>query len=213
MYLSRIKLNTTLSRTMQALAAPTIFHGAIEDCEKCGKEERTRKLWRIDTLRNEKYLLILSEDNIDFSNAAVQFGYDSCFESKCYDNFLNKIENDSRWNFRLRANPTIQKSVNGNGRGKIMAHITTEFQEEWLKRKSEKCGFVLSDGEWLVTESQWYSFNKNKNTKSNVRLLAVTYEGILTVSDADLFRYTLTKGIGREKAYGMGMLTVAGIQI
>ena len=39
-------------------------------------------------------------------------------------------------------------------------------------------------------------------------MLAVTYEGMLTVTDAELFRQALTQGIGREKAYGMGLLTI-----
>lgn len=43
---------------------------------------------------------------------------------------------------------------------------------------------------------------------NRVSFLAVTYEGILQVTDAELFRKALTDGIGREKAYGMGMLTV-----
>ena len=45
-----------------------------------------------------------------------------------------------------------------------------------------------------------------------MRMLAVTYEGSLTVTDADLFRKALTEGIGREKAFGMGLLTIAGIR-
>jgi len=40
--------------------------------------------------------------------------------------------------------------------------------------------------------------------------MAVTYEGILTVTDKERFRKTLIEGIGREKAYGMGLLTVVG---
>ena len=71
MYLSRIKLNTSQTKTMQALAAPSIFHGALETCEKDG---RTRKLWRIDSLRGEDYVLILSEKNLDLSGMAVQCG-------------------------------------------------------------------------------------------------------------------------------------------
>ena len=71
MYLSRIKLNTSLRKTMQALAAPNLFHGAIESSET---DERTRKLWRIDTLYGDRYLLILSENKTDFSTVAEQFG-------------------------------------------------------------------------------------------------------------------------------------------
>ena len=53
---------------------------------------------------------------------------------------------------------------------------------------------------------------KNRNSNKKVRLLAVTYEGILTVTDEDSFRKALVNGIGREKAYGLGMITVAGMR-
>ena len=209
MYLSRIKLDTSQTRTMQALSAPNIFHGAIEDAEKDG---RTRKLWRLDDLRGEKYLLILSENQIDFSGTARQFGYDDSYESKDYDSLIERIKTGSKWNFRLKANPTVQKFSKKRGRGRVLAHITTEFQEKWLKKQSEKNGFSLSEGEWLVTGSKWYVFNKNRNSNIKVRLLAVTYEGILTVTDEDSFRKALVNGIGREKAYGLGMITVAGMR-
>ena len=38
----------------------------------------------------------------------------------------------------------------------------------------------------------------------------MVFEGKLCVENADIFRDTLVNGIGREKAYGMGMLTVVG---
>lgn len=211
MYLSRIKLNTSLRKTMQAMAAPNLFHGAIESAEK---GEITRKLWRIDTLYGVQYLLILSENIIDFSMVALQFGYGSEYECKKYDELLERIVNGSKWQFRLKANPTVQtkKYLTEKGRGKVLAHITTAHQEEWLKRRSEKNGFSLSEGEWLVTESRWYVFKKNKEQKSKVKLLSVTYEGTLTVTDAEAFKKALVNGIGREKAFGMGLLTIAGIR-
>ena len=207
MYLSRIKLNTSLKKTMQAMSAPNLFHGAIESAEV---GDRTRKLWRLDTLYGDKYLLVLSEKELNFSAVSEQFGFDSEYECRCYDRLLEKITDGSKWQFRLTANPTIQKSSRENGRGKIFAHITTAHQEEWLKKHSEKNGFSLSDGGWLVTESRWYVFKKNREQKNKVKLLSVTYEGVLTVTDADAFRNALINGIGREKAYGMGFLTVAG---
>ena len=39
-------------------------------------------------------------------------------------------------------------------------------------------------------------------------LLAVTYEGVLQVTDPEAFRNLLCQGIGRGKAYGLGLLTV-----
>ena len=193
---------------MRAIAAPNVFHGAIESAD----EERTRKLWRPDTLAGERYLLILSENRFDLSGVARQFGYDSSYESKSYDTLLDRITDGSRWQFRLTANPTIQKYDTKRGRGKVIAHITPEHQGEWLKKQAEKQGFALKDGEWLVTGSRWYIFRKKRYKKDRVRMLAVTYEGVLTVTDAQAFKNALVKGIGREKAYGMGLLTVAKVR-
>ena len=41
-----------------------------------------------------------------------------------------------------------------------------------------------------------------------VRLSRVSFEGTLVVSDLVRFKETLATGIGREKAFGMGLLTV-----
>ena len=71
MYLTRIQLDLTKTKTMQALVAPKLFHGAIECAEP---EGRTRKLWRLDTLNGNQYLLILTESPLDFSEVVRQFG-------------------------------------------------------------------------------------------------------------------------------------------
>ncbi len=210
MYLSRVKLDVTRTRTMQALVNPGILHGAIERAE--GLSSRTRKLWRLDDLRGKKYLLVLSEKAIDFSDVAAQFGYDDAYEAKCYDGLLARVTNGSQWQFRLKANPTIQKYDCQKGRGKVLAHITSAHQETWLKTRAAQNGFCLSDGEFLAMNSRWYKFQKNRTVHSSVRLLAVTYEGVLTVTDAAAFRNALIHGIGREKAYGMGLLTITGIR-
>ncbi|MCI5760847.1 MAG: type I-E CRISPR-associated protein Cas6/Cse3/CasE, partial [Ligilactobacillus agilis] len=47
-----------------------------------------------------------------------------------------------------------------------------------------------------------------KKNNRRVNLSKATFEGVLTVTDLEAFKKTLTRGIGREKAYGMGMLTV-----
>lgn len=203
MYLSRVKLNTARTETMRALAAPNRFHGAIE----LSDEERTRKLWRLDTLKGEKYLLILTEGALNFTSVAEQFGYDDSYESKVYDSLLERITEGSRWQFRLVANPTIQSKE----KGKVLAHITTEHQENWFKNRAGKNGFELKDDEWLVTGSKWYMFRKKRNSPNTVKFLAATYEGILTVTDVDAFKNALINGIGREKAYGMGLLTITKV--
>lgn len=204
MYLSRIELNIGLRETMKALASPSKFHGAVENSFG---GEKSRRLWRIDDLNGNKYILILSEEIPNLEHFAEQFGYLGKYETKDYSLLLDRIVNGGKWRFRLTANPTISKS-----HGKVLAHITPKYQKKWLSDRAEKCGFSLDDGEFQTVQSKWYNFHKKNGDKSaNIRLLSVTFEGMLTISDAEKFKETLCNGIGREKAYGQGLLTVVRI--
>lgn len=206
MYLSRIKLDPANRNTLRALSEPKLFHGALENIFP---GPRTRKLWRIDSLNGDLYILLLSETVPDFSGFCSQFCRTAeDVQSKPYDGLLSRIENGSKWRFRLTANPVKSLRVE-NDRGKIHAHITAAYQKEWLLAKSEKCGFHLSEDFFDVTQSRWYQFYKKDQNR--VSLLAVTYEGVLEVTDEVVFRKAICEGIGRGKAYGMGLLTVMHI--
>ena len=95
---------------MLAFANRRLFHGAVE---AAFEGERKRRLWRIDRLGNACYLLIVSEDKPNLQFAFEQFGpyqKEPYWETKFYDILLDRIENGSRWQFRLTANPTISSS-------------------------------------------------------------------------------------------------------
>lgn len=210
MYLTRMQLDPTKRSTMRALAEPKLFHGAIE-CSFTG--ERRRNLWRIDSLNGVQYLMLVSAEKPDLTTAAAQFGYPEAsapWETRDYTPLLNRIQPGTRWHFRLTANPT--KHTRGHAvtgqRGKVMPHVTAEHQQRWLQEKASQHGFALTEGEFLAVHNEWYQFRKPQEGGRPVSLLSVTFEGLLTVTDADLFCHTLTEGIGRGKAYGMGMLTV-----
>lgn len=200
MYLTRLKLDVNNRNTMRALAAPNLFHGAIE---RSFTGERRRNLWRIDTLRQETYLMLLSEERPELTRMVEQFSApETQWETLPYEKLLERITVGSRWRFRLVANPTVRRKQ------KVMAHITVKHQQEWLQTRAERYGFKVNEDEFLVTGNRWYRFCKRKGDRRFVSMLAVTYEGILTVENAELFKQTLCSGMGREKAFGMGLLTV-----
>lgn len=205
MYLSRVPLNVNLRETMKALASPSKFHGAVESSFS---GEKKRRLWRLDTLFGQQYILILSEDIPDLEGFSSRYGYVGRYETKDYSPFLDKIKEGQLWGFRLTANPTVSK-MRENSRGKVLAHITSEHQKGWLIKRAADLGFSLEGKSFEVVQSKWYRFYKKDFDKaSSVQLLSVTFEGILTVKDAEKFRQMLCDGIGREKAYGMGLLTI-----
>lgn len=203
MYLTRMELNTQSRATMRALISPNLFHGAVE---RAFPGERERNLWRIDKLNGRLYLMILSNRVPELDSAIKQFGYDDGHhlpETRDYQPLLDRIAVGSMWRFRLKANPTVCKKDEG-----IRAHITPAYQKKWLTDRAEANGFTLSDDRFDVVASEWYHFFKGNDGGRPVTILSVTFEGLLTVTDADLFRQALAQGIGREKAYGMGLLTV-----
>ena len=205
MYLTQMKLNLKNRHTLEALSSPSKFHGAIESSFP---GERKRNLWRIDNRNGNAYLLILSEDRPNLTNAVGQFAPSGeTWQTKNYDSLLNRIEDGSRWRFRLCANPTYSVSSETDKRGKVHAHSTTEHQCRWLIQQGDKHGFSLNENEFTVTKVKWYRFKKGSNGKW-VTFLAVTYDGILEVRDADAFRRMLCGGIGHSKAYGAGLMTL-----
>lgn len=211
MYLSRIELNTALSETIKALASLSMLHGAVESSFE---GERTRRLWRIDDLNGRKYVLILSEEKPDLRRFSEQFGFPGEYETKDYSPLLERIIEGGKWQFRLTANPVVSKKTDSSvKRGKVMPHVTPEHQKRWLSERAEKLGFSLDPEGFQVVRTKRYDFRKrNGSDSSRVRLLSVTFEGVLTVTDADKFKDALCLGIGREKAYGQGLLTIVGVR-
>ncbi|MBQ9348368.1 MAG: type I-E CRISPR-associated protein Cas6/Cse3/CasE [Oscillibacter sp.] len=222
MYLTRMKLNLSKRDTVRAMQSPNLIHGAVEQAFPGGRD---RRLWRLDSLGGATYLLLLSREKPNLTNADAQFGDGRGWETRPYEPLLTRIAPGTHWRFRLTANPTCNEKPKGRGsRGKVHAHITPKFQEKWFLDKAKAYGMEVErncfpaqgksdDSQMeqtalLVTGSQWYRFYKEGNGKP-ISLLAVSYEGSLTVTNAELFRKALTEGIGRGKAYGMGLLTVA----
>ena len=205
MYLTQMKLDLRNRHTLEALSAPSKFHGAIESAFP---GERKRNLWRIDTRNGQTYLLILSEERPDFTKAAEQFAPPGeTWQTKNYDSFLERIEEGSRWRFRLCANPTYSVPAEKGKRGQVHAHRTPEHQCLWLMQQGPKHGFSLKEEEFTVTKVKWYRFKKGTDGRQ-VTFLAVTYDGILEVREVDAFQRMLCSGIGHGKAYGAGLITL-----
>lgn len=220
MYLSRIALNTRRKSTMTTLASSQKLHAAVESSFPPSAEKVGRNLWRIDRLGNALYLLVLSNRKPDFSHIVEQFGWPGAeqkWETQNYTPLMERIETGQRWQFRLRANPVHSVKQAGDlqtqehiKRGKVYAHVTVQQQEQWLLDRAANYGFSIQEGSFRVVQQEVRKFKRDSN---RVTLGIATFEGILEVADATLFLHTLTCGIGRAKAYGCGLLTIARVSL
>lgn len=206
MYLSRIEIDSANRRKIKDLSHLGAFHNWVENCfpNEMQEGKRLRHLWRIDKLQGKEYLLLLSEEKPDVA-MLERYGVIGTVQCKEYTPFLSRLAAKQKARFRLTANPSYRKCAPGQKNGKVYPHITLQQQKEWMQKHAAMAGFSVTEKGFDVVERGYPILYKGNR---RVRLSRVTYEGILEIIDLEKFRKALSQGIGREKAYGRGLLTV-----
>ena len=211
MYMSRVELDINNRRKISDLTHVGAYHSWVEDSfpDELDKNVRTRKLWRLDTLQNKRYLLVVSEEKPDLKRLE-KYGVPGTAQAKSYDTFLNSIHNGGVYRFRAVLNPVHSVSNPNGKRGRVFPEITAKQQLAFLERKALTNGFELVPGQYDITERRYVLFRKTG--QKPVHLCQAAYEGILKVKDEDVFRNALCHGIGKKKAYGFGLMTVIPVK-
>ncbi|SHE65671.1 type I-E CRISPR-associated protein Cas6/Cse3/CasE [Alkalibacter saccharofermentans] len=213
MYLSRIILNINKRDTIRAMSSPQILHGAVESSLGFVRNESERTLWRLDILNGQCCLLIQSCKIPIFEQINEQLGFgleNNLWDAKELNNLFNRLDNNQLWRFRLRANPVYSKTKNRietKKRGKVVAHVTATQQKDWLIERSQRNGFLINNDSFDVVFTDWKKFRKKNGNEVTLRI--ADFEGVLKIQNIERFKNTIISGIGRGKAYGCGLLTIA----
>lgn len=207
MYISRVQIDIDNRRKIKELTHVGAFHHWVEECfpEEIANHIRSRKLWRVDQLQGKSYLLVVSSGLPDVK-ALEKYGVEGSAQIKVYDQFLNSLEESHRMRFRVVLNPVIALSQGSGHKSLVKPHVTAEYQGKYLLDRSEKNGFSLKKDEFSIVERGYVFFRKSGGRP--LRFIKVVYEGVLTISDINLFRKMLIAGLGKHKAYGFGMMIV-----
>lgn len=212
MFLSRVEVDRNNRQKTQVLTHLGAYHNWVEQSfpKEIASGIRHRHLWRLDNLAGREYLLLLSEERPDLKQLE-RYGVAQTAQTKDYDRHLERLRLGQRLQFRLTANPTYAVIQPGTKRGRVYPHVTIAQQRDWLLQKAARSGFEVADtgAGTLAFEivNRDHPFLRRKKGR-NVLISRVTFEGELRISDLALFKQTLITGIGREKAFGMGLMTV-----
>ena len=111
-----------------------------------------------------------------------------------YSNRISQIENGKQYNFFLIGNPVVSRL------GKRVPLKTFDERKAWITKKANNSGFSINS-------VSIYGFPVI--IKGGVICNGAKFIGTLKVTDAELFKQTVCKGIGHAKAFGFGMLWIS----
>lgn len=197
MYMTQIKLDIHNHMLFKKLKSYDDYHKYIEEAYPAELllNIRKRHLWRLHTANGQPTLLLVSEDEPD---KQVLAKYSKSVIIKNYQPFLEKLNTKRYYRFSIIANPGIYDKT--TDKFHISKNSTNDLK--WLNLLGQQNGFHI-----LNASVNNYQYIHIPAKKFGFR--SVIFAGFLQITDLAKFKHVLVNGLGREKAYGMGLLTVA----
>lgn len=134
-----------------------------------------------------------------------------------------QLEAGDKLSFKVCVNPAVDIKQEGSKKSKrvdaiyhaiqnmkrnqesfVRAEIEQTKGQEWLAKRGEKFGFELNHA--VVSEYQTHQVSPPK--RRSIRFSTIQMHGVLTVSSPSDFCEMLFRGLGREKAFGCGLMLV-----
>ncbi len=215
MYLSKIVLNTRNRGVMSDISNMYSMHQTlISMLPGYDNSPNSKYLYRLeqDERRNTAIILMQSEIEPCFDKH-LETGYLQIAQSKEYSPIFN---NGDQMRFLLYANAVRkrtydpEKDTNWNKKSAEIVLVPMYKEDEmadWMRDRAERNGFELC-GQPNMAKS-YRRFSKKGESAHSSNLFGVQYEGILRVTNSEQFAEAVRSGIGKGKAFGFGLLSVA----
>jgi CRISPR system Cascade subunit CasE len=214
LYLSRISLNPLHAPAIKLAADPEALHKKLYAllATGTGAEER-HCLFRVEATEAGPNVLLqtVAEPEWDALELAAR-SLRQPPETKAYD---PTFVQGQRLSFRLLAKPSIRKAgefgLKANGKRKPGPRITCRDDEErleWLRWKGNDSGFTVESVGLTILSVPAVKSDVGPRAKGG-SFTAVQFDGVLVVTDPDKLREAVRNGIGPQKAYGFGLLSLA----
>lgn len=210
MYLSRLLLNPKSRQVISELKSLYEMHRTLSKAFIfSGEEAERRVLFRVEPeMDSSVIVLVQSQTKPDWSRLTVKDNYfrngnSISIEVKEYKPMTGK---DSRFSFRLLANPVKRDAATR----KRTALISDEALAEWLKRKGIAGGFETET--FATVKGALVSTKMTTGAELRTgQFGSVLFEGVLRVTDSNIFSKTLENGVGSAKGFGFGLLSIKKI--
>jgi len=169
--------------------------------------DAARVLFRFDAEGDAGFLCVQSRTPPDWSHLPPKLNLSVAGPKPLK---LPSLETGTRLHFRLLARPSMRvgnKTSPDYGRRIVL--LWEKDQKDWLTHKGEAHGFAVESCN--LTLRTWHD-SKTDHRLPNATPLplhAVRFDGVLVVTDSQKLWQAVANGIGTQKAYGFGLLSIA----
>lgn len=203
MYLSKLMLNPASRRVRTEIGRPYELHRTLMRAFPPAEEGPGRVLFRLDISKESNALTLLVQSEKEPDWRSLDEAGNFLLKPAQSKPFSPVFRSGQPCRFRLRANPTVKRQ------GKRLGIVKEDEQLAWLHRKGAAGGFEPVSAVVSPERKMQDKMTDRAKTPHNLTLVAVRFDGLLSVTDPAAFRQTLAQGIGSGKGFGFGLLSVA----
>lgn len=200
MYISKITMSLSEPAARKALYDCQKMHQLVTGLFGTSRSENDI-LFRTRTERGNIAIYIYSSIPVKNEKVLPWMNLVAC---RNVDGWLKSLQAGGVYGFDILATPT-KKVPRENGRSQRRVLRTEEERLNWLKRKAEQNGFEIVS--YVLQNAVPAVYGSHEEGSGGDFAMGVyQMQGYLKITNEDLFRKAVQKGIGAGKAYGIGML-------
>ena len=200
MYLTKIELDLSNPGVRSALRDAQKLHRLIAGLFGCARKD-AELLYRCRVRGLHADVYLYSARPVDTERILPGM---TLIAERDVTPWLDAMRDGDVLGFDLVTAPFRKVAEDGARNSRRRALRTQEERFAWLGRKAEQGGFRLLSVEEKTADK--LTANHPAEQGGSLTVDAYCYTGLLRIEDAERFRQTVARGIGPEKAYGLGML-------
>lgn len=208
MYLTRLTLNTSCPQARRDLSSAYEMHRTLARVyAPDAASPPQRFLWRREVDREglpAATVLVQSALPGRWQNVTAVPDYVADLNADKVVDVARLTRPGQSCRFRLLANPTVTRE------GKRHGLKDDESRQAWLQRQGLRHGFELRAAQQL---SHLRLVTRQGGAGRRIDLDTAWFEGVLASTDAHALAGALVQGIGPGKALGLGMLSLAPLNL
>lgn len=208
-WITRIQLDLRSREARRDLASAVGMHHRLMSLFPDGVGPEARKtfgvLFRVEDTPGGPQVFLQSNRAPELSRLPAHYGTG---QSKDLGPLLNAFEPGRYVRYRIAANAVRRPGHTTRAEHNVGSVVALEGKaaEEWWTRQAKASGLELHRVESQALDA---ARGERKEGKHKIRHARTLFEGTARIIDAPLLRERASTGIGRGKAYGCGLLSLA----